>query len=131
MGLGGALKLSKGKYENAEFCALTATESIPLSSMTTTQKTMSSEPSESSPQSTVLTYDNPHEFLHDVQTGKIPIGAVTLEDWLISASYAALDQPLPELNISIMVGGQLFNLHHCLSSIHYPNRVKPLMEGRH
>lgn len=86
---------------------------------------------ESSPQGMVLTYDNPHDFLHDVQAGKIPIGAVSLEEWLMAIGYAALDQKVPELNLAVMVGGQLFNLHHCLTSIHYPNRVKPLMEDHH
>lgn len=86
---------------------------------------------ESSRQGLSLTYDNPHDFLHDVVRGNIHPKHVTLEQWLVAHGYAMIDQKLPHLHTGIMVGGQQYVLHHCIESIHYPNLVRPLQEHDH
>lgn len=78
-----------------------------------------------------MIYDNPHDFLHDVVHGKIPLAAVSLEQWLIAQGYAMIDHKLPQMYANLMVGGQLFVMHHCVESIHYPNMVKPIVENKH
>lgn len=80
---------------------------------------------------TNLTYDNPHDFLFDVVNGNIHPRNVSLEQWLIAHGYAMIDQRLPHLNTHIMIGGQMFGLHHCIESIHYPSLIKPIVENQH
>lgn len=78
-----------------------------------------------------MTYDNPHDFLHDVVRGVIHPSQVSLEQWLVSHAYAMIDQKLPQLYTSIMVSGQQFGLHHCIESIHYPSTVSSIVEREH
>ena len=86
---------------------------------------------ENSPQGISLNYDNPHDFLHDVTRGVIPPDTVTLEQWLVAHAFAMLDNKLPDMHTSLMIGGQMFGMHHCIQSIHFPNKVRPLMENEH
>lgn len=126
MALAGRLVVSGKRLENAESFAPTATENTPSSNRDTTRTKTFKGNLEFSRQGISLTYDNPHDFLHDVVNGNLHPRNVTLEQWLIAHSYAMIDQKLPHLHTNVMVGGQLFGLHHCIESIHYPTTVSSM-----
>lgn len=131
MGMVGRLVRFEQKFVNAESSAQTATESTPSSNKDTTRTKTFKSKLGSSPQGISLTYDNPHEFLHDVTRGELHPRNVTLEQWLIASSYAMIDQKLPDLELALVLGGNVFSLHHCIHSVHFPNLVKPIMENKH
>lgn len=131
MALGGRVLRSSEKSKSAESSAPTATASTPSSSRGTTRTKTFRGNLERSAQGLSLTYDNPHDFLHDVVHGKIHPRDVSLEQWLVAHGFAMIDQKLPQLHTGLMIGGQQFMLHHCIESIHYPNMVRPLQEHDH
>lgn len=51
---------------------------------------------------------------------------ISLEQWLIATGFAMVDQNIPSIELSVMLRGNLYTLHHHISSTHYPNKVGPL-----
>jgi hypothetical protein len=131
MATGGRLVRYGVKSESVESFVQTVIENTQSSSKDTTSKKKYSGKLEFSPRGTDLTYENPHDFLHDVSRGVLSPAEVTLEQWLIASGYAMIDQKLPDLEMVLMARGQVFGLHHCIQSINYPNLVKPIMENQH
>lgn len=131
MGIAGRLDAFGQRSENVESSVQTATVNIPSSSKDTTPKRKFSGSSELSQDGINLTYNSPHDFLYDVARGILHPSEITLEQWLIANGYAMIDSKLPDLEAQVMIGGQLFGLHHCIKSVHYPNHARPLMEIEH
>lgn len=126
MGLAGRLADYEKKSESVESSAPTVTENTPSSNRDTTRTRTFRGNLESSPQGINLTYDNPHDFLHDVVQGNIHPREISLEQWLIANGYAMIDQKLPQMNTRLMIGGQLFGMHHCIESVHYPTTIESM-----
>lgn len=131
MGIVGRLVHYVAKSESVESSAQTATENTQLSNKDIIGKTKFKENSESLPHALSLTYDDPHKFLRDVVKGELALSNVTLEQWLIASSYAMIDKEIEDLEMALVVGGQVFSVHHCIQAVYFPNPVKPLMENKH
>jgi hypothetical protein len=131
MGIAGRLLHSEKKLGNVESYAQTATANIPSNSKGITRTKKFRGTLENSPQGISLSYENPNDFLYDVTNGAIHPRDVNLEQWLIAHGYAMIDSKLPHLHTSVMIGGQLFGMHHCIESIHYPTLISPLQEYDH
>lgn len=120
----GRLLSLEEKYGNAEFSAQIATGNIPSSNKATSQPKQSNPPSQNSQKSTGLIYRDANVFLHDIINKKIPLRAVTMEQWLIAILVASTDGPQSQLNLKIMHAGNVFSMHHCIEDITYPERAK-------
>lgn len=108
------------RYGNAEFYAHLATEDTPSSSKDTTKTPKSPKPSSTSPKSTVLTYEDPFAFIHDVVNEKVPLDEVSMQQWVYGVLTAMTIKQCPTLDFMVMYKGSYYNFHHHITSIAPP-----------
>ena len=112
------------KYGNAEFYARIATVDTPSPSKDTTPIPKSPKHSETSPQNTVLRYNDAFEFIHDVVRGKIPLHAITMQQWVLGIMTAMTVNNQPELNVTVLYKGSYYDFHHRIKAISLPTSIE-------
>lgn len=128
------------KLKSAELSAPVATESTPSSSKDTTPPKPSNPPSENLPPDSNSTsdapknviqyhYTDPNEFLHDLQRGKLPLRAVTMEQFLLAHAWIAVDNNTPHINKHVMISGGIYDVRMQIASVKYPEEGRLIVGG--
>lgn len=78
-----------------------------------------------------MTYNNPHDFLHDLQRGKIPLNAVSMEQWLLAHAWVMVDANTPLISKNVMVNGGVFETRLQVTSVAYPEKADGIVGRTH
>jgi hypothetical protein len=130
-GIAGVLLYLDLRYGSAEFYAQIVTESTPLSARDTMPTTPLNKSSETSPKPTDFTYSNAHEFLNDIVNQRIPVSAVSLEQYLLAVLVATMDSDTPKTEFLISLNGNLFTMFHDVKAITYANNATAIQGAVH
>ncbi len=91
---------------------------------------MSSEPSEPLQDSLSSTYDNPHDFVHDIVNGKVALESVPMNTWIEATLMAMVDKKQPHLDLTLGYGGGVYHFHHCVKTVNPPASAQAVLETR-
>lgn len=124
------------KCGNAELSVRTVIESTRSNNKATTPSKPSKPPSESLPPVTNSSsdfdgyhYKDAGEFLHDLQRGKIPMRAVTMEQFLLAHAWIAVDNNSPRIKQKMMINGGIYDMMFQIQSVKYPEEGRNLAGG--
>lgn len=67
-----------------------------------------------------VTYTDPHEFIHDVVHGTIPLEQVSMQKWIHGTIMAMIQKNQPNLDLTIAYGGGTYKFHHCIQVVNPP-----------
>lgn len=78
-----------------------------------------------------MIYDSASEFLHDLGRGKIPLSAVSLEQWLLAHAWVMVDSGTPVIKKDVSINGAVFETKLQVRAVAYAEKAEGIVGREH